>query len=188
MQGLWSAGQCRKWRKLQFVHQMLFFCFLYEGRERNACRDRSDIRAYLYMDLHKHTGKSMTWKASAHGLKSSQSCTSNSLKCWFCKVFQANGWSWVFHPNHLIMVCSTLKARPLQQSDSWDSFWVYEREGDILALEGMQEKSMNVVLKKKERETNAGARTHCFWKSASLCVCCLILDPDLPVQSSITKL
>lgn len=30
---------------------------------------------------------------------------------------------------------------------------MYEREGDILALEGMQEKSMNVVLKKK-RERN----------------------------------
>lgn len=50
------------------------------------------------------------------------------------------------------MVCSTLKARPLQQSDSWDSFWVYEREGDILVLEGMQEKSVNIVLKKKREK------------------------------------
>lgn len=68
-----------------------FFCFLYEGRERSACRDLSDIRDHLYMDLHKHTGKTTTSKAPAHSLKSSHSCTSNSLKCWFCKVLQANG-------------------------------------------------------------------------------------------------
>lgn len=42
---------------------------------------------------------------------------------------------------------------------------MYEREGDILALEGMQEKSMNVVLKKKKREKPMQEQGHTAFES-----------------------